>query len=384
MMLGSTTTFGLDLGTTGVRAVEVSCRGNRPVVEKWAAADFPADVEDWQAADTQEIGAFIGDLLASRGIRGRWVAHSVCGQGVTPQYFNFPQLMPEDVADAVRIEVEAGLPFRVEDAMISYILFPEMRPETNTADRLDLTQGSDRPLAEPGPEQPQRDAPNVRTHGLAIAADGEFVESRLSAIRRAKLEPFCVEADATSCVNAYLATSQAGANGGSTAIINIGKSYSNVAVIDGERTLLIRDIPVAGAQMTRAVAEVLSVPQEEAEALKRQHWAEGPSGNGALGERLPDVLERGARDLADRLQDTIQYWVGERLVPGLRRVLLTGGGSQVHGLAEFMSEAFSVPVERWSPLMDTSPEQSGERAPWEYRLSVAFGLALRKFPKGKS
>ena len=352
------------------------------MVEKWAAADFPAEVHDWQTADAREIGALAAGLLASRGIRAKWVAHSVCGESVAPQYFNFPQLMPEDVADAVRIEVEAGLPFRVEDALVSYLLFPEIRPEANKADGQDLALNPDGSVVEVGSER-KVEPGKTRTHGLAIAADGEFVESRIGAIRKAKLEPFCVEADATSCANAYLAASGRATNHNSTAILNIGHRYSNLALMGGKGTLLIRDIPVAGVQLTRTISEMLSIPQAEAEQLKRQHWEAGPSGAGALAKRMPEALERGMRDLLERLQDTIQYWVSEQLIPRLGRLLVTGGGSQVHGLPGFMSEAFGVPVERWSPLMDTTPEEAGQRAPWQYRLSVAFGLALRQFPRVK-
>jgi type IV pilus assembly protein PilM len=273
----------------------------------------------------------------------------VSGEAVAPQYFNFPQLLPEDVRDAVRIEVEAGLPFSVEDALVDYILFPEQRPA-------------------PG---------KVRTHGVAIAADGSLVENRLAAIRRANVQPFSVETDAAACANAYIATVDAVDADGAVAVLNIGHRYSNLALIGGATTLLMRDLPWAGKHLTEAIAEHLDIRLDEAQGMKHAHW-EGDAGTaGDLDGVLPEVLEKSGAELVERLRDTIQYWVGERLVPGMTKLLVTGGGSQVRLLPEFLGNALGVAAESWSPIAGDTPDNE----PMGYRLTVAFGLALRKFAR---
>src|SRR5208283_375679 len=102
MIFGNATTLGLDLGVTGVRAAEVAWQGGRPTLVRWAAADFPAEVTDWRTIDRP---ATIRQVLAQARMGGiKWAAHSISGESVALQYFNFPKLMPEDVAEAVRIE----------------------------------------------------------------------------------------------------------------------------------------------------------------------------------------------------------------------------------------------------------------------------------------
>lgn len=196
MVLGEIGTVGIDIGATGVRAVEFSSKEGRPTVGAWAAVDFEGEEHDWGTEDILPVSDTIRQLLAGRDFRGGVAAHAVSGKAVVPQYFNFPQLMPEDVEETVRIEVESSLPFRGEDALISYILFPDQRPASG----------------------------KVRTHGITIAADGKHVTSRTEAIRRAGLEPFCVETDATACANAFLATQEVSDEQGTTAILNVGHS----------------------------------------------------------------------------------------------------------------------------------------------------------------
>lgn len=370
MLFENAATIGIDLGTTGLRAVEIAMQDGKPVVQRWATVDFDGEINDWQAIDAAAIGQLLRSSLEKNGMRGYWASHSVVGDAVAPQYFSFPSLLSEDIAEAVRIEVEAGLPFRAEDALISYVLFPDHRLDTAPA-----------PADEPDtPATGEKtEAARVRTHGLALAADSGMVESRLAVIRLAGLETFCVEADSTACGNAFLATGNPDESDGTTAILNVGHRFSTLTLLH-QGTILIRDIPVGGQHVTNAIAESLSIKRQEAEELKRNHWDKGPSMADALEPRMDEILNACMRELTDRLQDTVQHWGSEQLIPLLSRVLLTGGGAQIRPLPQFLSRALGVPVEHWSPIPE-DPSRKGEAlAPWRYRMAVAFGLALRTFP----
>jgi type IV pilus assembly protein PilM len=366
MIFGNATTLGLDLGATGVRAAEVAWQGGRPILVRWAAEDFPAEVTDWRAVDQRAMAAVIRQtLLQARMDKIKWAAHSISGESVALQYFNFPKLMSEDVAEAVRIEAETALPFRADGALISYVLYPDQRSTSGKA----------------------------RSHGLAIAADGEFANTRMDILRGARLEPFCIETDATACCNAFLAThGLKNAGAGTTALVNIGHRRSNLAVLSSTGTLLIRDVPWGGVHFTKALSELMGASLEEAETAKRTEWDAGDgTGNPQPESRVQETVLSGTKELVNRLHDTIEYWVSEQLAVSLEHVFITGGGSQIRGLPEHLADSLAVPVERWSPLLDverrTSNAESGVRNPkseiykWTYRMSVAFGLALRRFGK---
>jgi type IV pilus assembly protein PilM len=364
MIFGNATTLGLDLGATGVRAAEVAWQGGRATLVRWAAADFPAEVTDWHETDRPAmVGAIRQMLLQGHMDKIKWAAHSVSGDAVALQYFNFPKLMSEDIAEAIRIEAETALPFRADSALLSYVLYPDQRAASGKA----------------------------RSHGLVIAADGPFVNMRMDVLREARLEPFCIETDATACCNAFLATHGLKNSGaGTTALVNIGHRRSNLAVLNNKGTLLIRDVPWGGAHFTKALSDLMGVPVEEAETAKRTDWNAGePAGNPQPENRVQETLRSGSKELVGRLRDTIEYWMSEQLAVSLERVFVTGGGSQIHGLPEYLADALAVPVERWSPLLEganrTANAESDVLNPkseihkWTYRMGVAFGLALRRF-----
>lgn len=349
------TSIGLDVGATGARAVEMSWRNGVPSLERAAAYNFDSPITDWANADQQRLAECILSVTQQKGMRGHWLAYAVGGPSVAPQYFNFPQLMPEDVPEAVRIEVESALPFRAETALIGYVLFPEQRQ----------AQGK------------------VRTHGLAIAADGPFMDSHMAPIRRAGMEAFSVETASTASVNALIS---ANALEGlpNVGVLNIGYRYSSLALVGGGGALLIRDVPWAGAHLTEEIGAKLGVPSEEAETLKRQHWEQAATatGTGSSGARsavpMAEILQEKGGDFVTRLRDTIEYWISEKLVSPLSRLFITGGGAQVPELPDFLGQALNVRVERWAPpLGQTMPGQ-------HYEMTVAYGLALKQFDARKS
>jgi len=127
----------------------------------------------------------------------------------------------------------------------------------------------------------------------------------------------------------------------------------------------------------------MAAPAEEAESVKRADWnARTATENAQPEARIQETIRAGAKEFVGRMRDTIEYWVSEQLAGSLGRVFITGGGSQVRGLPEYLADALAVPVERWSPLLDgESQDPKSEIHKWTYRMSVAFGLALRRFGK---
>ena len=366
MIFGNATTLGLDLGATGVRAAEVAWHGGRPILVRWAAADFPAEVTDWRGIDRPAVVALLREMLSqSRMDKIKWAAHSISGESVALQYFNFPKLMSEDVAEAVRIEAETALPFRAEGALISYVLYPDQRSATGKA----------------------------RSHGLAIAADGQFAKTRMDILREARLEPFCVETDATATCNAFLAThGLKNAGAGTTALVNIGHQRSNLAVLNSKGTLLIRDVPWGGIHFTKALSELCSAPVEEAESGKARGLGRGR-------------CRRKASAREARVQEAIRFRRQGVRRPPARHHRILGERAARRAASNTSSSPAAVPrsaaCRNFSPTRSPCPSSDGRRcwmpragprlptpatairnpnsSQWSYRMSVAFGLALRRF-----
>jgi len=102
--------------------------------------------------------------------------------------------------------------------------------------------------------------------------------------------------------------------------------------------------------------------------------------------RMIGALMREAAALGAMLDASLRYCRSQTGIEGLaiERVLITGGGSRLQGLTEFLARRMSLPVEQMGPptaLATAGPEAESMRASPEL-FSVAAGLALSRIEPG--
>lgn len=143
-------------------------------------------------------------------------------------------------------------------------------------------------------------------------------------------------------------------------VLDIGESHTALSICSGEQRFT-RTVPASGRLMTEALAKAFHVSHEEAE--KRKVGA-------STSPQKKDIVQamRGVwKDLLQEMQRTFQYFKSMVGAPLPAKLLLTGGGARMTGLAEFMRRhtrgctVETMPSEKWG----MGPE-----------FSTARGLAL--------
>ncbi len=166
-------------------------------------------------------------------------------------------------------------------------------------------------------------------------------------------------------------------------LVDIGGRITQWALFRGGRPVGSGAVPWGGAHLTADLAHGLRVSLQDAEQIKRQRGvvlrslvdetdthalfeeerpAETPGLLAAVLEpRLEEILSLVRADLRE-----------PRLLAGLGRVVLTGGGSRCRGTAALAEEVFGAAAEcRWAPAGVHGLDRLGE-AFW----GTALGLAL--------
>ncbi|MFN2415001.1 MAG: pilus assembly protein PilM, partial [Pyrinomonadaceae bacterium] len=163
------------------------------------------------------------------------------------------------------------------------------------------------------------------------------------------------------------------------ALLNVGASTMNINILRGVRSVFTRDVSVGGNQYTSLLQKELGLTYEQAEAVKRggappAHVQEGDI-QGAL-ESVSDMLALEISKTFDFYRATADDNDGS-----VQKILISGGGSKLKGLPEFLSDRFEMPVERLDPFREIrvdarrfDPEYMREVVP---EMAVAVGLALR-------
>ncbi|HYN95419.1 MAG TPA: type IV pilus assembly protein PilM [Pilimelia sp.] len=338
--MAAPTMIGLDIGTTSIRAVEISRAKDGLVLTNFAVEALPHGVvQAGVVVDADAVTATLKQMWATARLRCRKVV-----LGVT----NAQAIVREmSVANLPARELRASLPFQVRDSL-------PLPPERSVLDF-----------------HPLEDATGKETvRGLLIAAPKEAVLVAVRAVERAGLYVTRVDVASFALLRAA-ATPEAGVE----ALVDIGARTTTVVVHSDGVPLIVRTIPRGGAEITDQLVTRLSVPAEEAEAIKVRVGLRAEE-NAELAETIADAT----RPLISEVRSSFAYLDAGDRQKRVTRVVLSGGGALLQGLTETLHGQLGVPVTVANP---TARMQRAHRTPKHdelarsrSRAAVSIGLTL--------
>jgi type IV pilus assembly protein PilM len=337
---------GLDIGTSAVRAAELELDGAAPRLVAFGQVGLPPGaIEDGEVQDHSAVADAIVRLWENGGFTSRSVVVGIAGLRAITRELDLPWVPDDEIDSAVRFQSEEVIPFPPDKTLLSAQVLAE-----NTSD----------------------DGSRTR-RVLVAAAHRDLVDGVIDVVTRAGLEVQGVDLVSSALVRALVDRSQLGDQ--PEAIVSVGAGLSVVVVHLQGRPLFVRTIGTGGNTATAAISSGLDIPLVDAEAAKRH-----------LGELAPQAkaAERAVaaciRELAGEIRNSIQYFASLPDKAPISRVLLTGGGSMLHGLVDVLQVQIRIPVVRISPLsrldlsaVDLTPAQAALIDPV---LASPIGLAL--------
>jgi type IV pilus assembly protein PilM len=184
--------------------------------------------------------------------------------------------------------------------------------------------------------------------------------------------------DTFALQNCYEVNYQPGPNDVVT-LLNIGASTMNINIVKGNRSLFTRDITVGGSQFTDVLQRSLGISFQQAEAVKR-----GVADAANVEEKAIEPLMNNVMEMVTmEIQKTFDFYRATADDGGVtvQKILLSGGGSKLEGLAQQLSHSLELPVEILDPFRQIKvdarkfdPDYLSEIMP---EMAVAVGLALR-------
>jgi type IV pilus assembly protein PilM len=213
---------------------------------------------------------------------------------------------------------------------------------------------------------------------LVVAAQRTMVTTMVDAATQAKVEPVGVDLVPFALIRSVgqgdgLNLDESGMGG--EAIVDVGADVTNICVHERGVARFVRILPSGGRDVTRALADALSVTEEEAESLK---WGQPVEGAPSPAE-VQSIVDRRAGVLVDEIRSSLDFYRAQMPDSEVTRVLVTGGGSKLPGFVERLRDRMGGRVERGHPFgkvavqLQMDAETMAEAEPL---LAVAVGLAL--------
>jgi type IV pilus assembly protein PilM len=337
---------GLDIGTTAVRAAELSVRRGRVVLERLGQAGLPQGaVVDGEVADPPAVTAAIKALWRRARIGGKHVIVGVANPRVVVRLVDLPWMEPQELRRSLAYQAGEYLPIPVDEAELDYDVISEY--ENASGQRL------------------------LRV--LLVAAQKEMLAGHLKAVAAAGLRPVGIDLSPIALLRAL--GPAAGLAEGAEAVVDVGARITNMVIHDNGVVRFVRILLMGGDNTTATLERVLELDHETAERTKL-----AVSAGGHANPDAEDVVEQQLDALVEEVRGSLDFYRAQQDATPLVRVVVSGGGSLLGSLVERLQAAGSVPVERGHTLagvrvgrLGLSAEQLAELEP---RMAIPVGLAL--------
>jgi len=363
-----TNAVGLDIGSSGVRAIELSAsRKTMPLIVRSHEVTLPSGaVVRGEVVDADVVIDALKKLWAEGSFKSKKVVLGIGNEGVIVRELTIPKMPLKNIRES--------LPFHVQDM-----------PHAPFNDSLFDFYPTSEFLAERGPV----------IKGLLIAADKKGIVENVAVVERAGLMPIEFELTPFALNRVLIRRTDVI---GTVALIDIGGTTTSVTVsVDGEPAF-VRMISAGGHDATLALQEGLKIEVAEAETRKRSleyqinERRESEDDNLVaqatkcdcprclmsdefILDPLPnEILKNVTEELLAGLLSTVTYFNNSRNEDPIVQIILTGGGSHLSGLSRALSQITHLPVKSIDPFSTfTMPHR---RLPKNFRMDVAMSVAL--------
>ncbi|HXQ19187.1 MAG TPA: type IV pilus assembly protein PilM [Acidimicrobiales bacterium] len=338
--------IGLDIGSSAVRAVELSATDSaRPVIEAFGQVGLRTGaMEAGEIKDRGQVAVALRRLWQQGGFSNRQVHVGVAGLRAITREIDMPLLSPEELEHAVRFQADEVVPFPLELTALSSKVVAQINE----------------------PDAP----PKLRV--LVAAAHTQLIESLVETLEEADLEPVSIDLQTAALARALYDPRFGGAP---ETIASIGAGLTLVVVEQGGILQFVRTLDMGGETITNSVGGALDLPHADAEIVKRQL-----SYPGTHDPRAESAANAAVDELVSEIRNSIRFFSS---LPGrqpVSRILLTGAGCRAPGFFAKLQASAGVPVAMGSPLsrVDTTnlalpPEQAAEL---DAVVATPIGLAL--------
>src|SRR5436190_14536385 len=337
---------GVDIGSSSVKAVELQGKnGDFQLISLGYEGLQPDSIVDGQIMELNSVSNAIGSIFNEHKIKTTKVAAGVNGHSVIVKNIVLPQMTGEELQESFAWHAEEHIPFDISDVNLDYHV------TGSTPDAI---------------------------HVLLAACKRDKISNLKQAIQLAGKQPVVIDVDAFALQNCYELNYDP-QPGHVVALLNIGASTTNINILNGSRSVFTRDASFGGNQYTSLLQKELGMTFEQAEQVKRGK----PLPEGIENRDISSILETVSDILALEIQKTMDFYRAtvEDSDSAVEKILVSGGGSKLRGLIDFLSKQFEVPVEIFDPFKKIKvdargfdPEYMREIVP---EMAIAVGLALR-------
>lgn len=345
---------GIDIGSSFVKAVQLKKKGSKAILETYGelALGPMAGLEIGQATNlpAEKIVEAINSLFKEANITSRDIVFSIPLTATMLSVIRLPDVGQAKLDQVVPLEARKYIPMPISEVTLNWWVIPKMARQYIDPDKV-------------VDKNPQTDV-------LIAAIHNDIIAKYQTIAKSLKVNTAAFEVEIFSAIRSTM-----GHDNSLVMMMDVGATNTKVSMIE-EGIVRSSHLINSGSQdITLALSRAKGYDMLKAEELKRDFGLHGDPNDKAMADIIRLSVER---IFAEANRILLRYQEREHVKA--TKVILTGGGALLKGLADVIKLSFETEVIFGHPfgkveapavlepvLRDAGPE-----------FSVAIGLALKK------
>ncbi len=342
LLSGVSDFFGLDLGTTAIRIVEL--RGSGPVkqLSRYAYAPIDSKIALSDAgADQQKIVQALRDLIAQSHITSRNVAVGIPSNKVFTTVFDLDRLSPSDMERTIHFQADSLIPTPLAESKIDWAVLGDS-PKDKT-----------------------------KVEVLLTSVSNDYVERRLDMLESIGLNVIALEPDNLALARALVAPDATVPQ----MVLDIGYKSTDLVIVMNGAPRLTRAIPTGSEAIIHAATQNLGIDDKQAEQFIFKFGLSKDKLEGQIYQSIIGTIDI----IMTEVEKSIKFFQARYVGAKLDRVIVTGGASTLPEFPLYLANKFGVNVEIGNSWRNVSYSQDkqNELIAVSNSFGVATGLAGR-------
>ncbi|MBI2612329.1 type IV pilus assembly protein PilM [Candidatus Kaiserbacteria bacterium] len=354
--------LGIDIGTSSAKIVQLRASHGAAILETYgeiALGPYGGQPIGKAVKLTPEKTAeALIDLMKEANVTARSGGLSIPFSSSLISVLEFPKVDEGTLKRMVPIEARKYIPVPVSEVTLDWFVIPQDEVEKSAFDRIEGV-----------PQKPKGQ------EVLLVAIHNDAVSGFQTTVETAGIHIDYYEIEIFGAIRSSLSHGIA-----PVLVVDIGASTTKMYIVERGIVRLTHLISTGGQQMTETLARSLNWDFEKAERVKRERGLEDSSAYSAdENDRIKSALLSTLSRLFSEVNRVLLSY-GQRYNKNVSRVVLTGGGASLPGLAAQAKASLSADVALADPFARTEApaflaDVLREIGPG---FSVSVGLVLRK------
>lgn len=336
-------TFGLDIGTTSIKALSLKKSGSGFAVESMGIGPAPEkSIMSESDSDLQQLILAVKKVIDSSGTKQKEVNIALPEAQVFTKIIEMPQLSEKELAAALKYELEQYIPLPLDQVKTDWQILGSSNNQPTKATRI-----------------------------LLVAAPLTLIRRYESLVDRLGLISSTIETEMLAVQRALMPVVNSPAY---NMVVHMGGTSTDIAVMQNGEITMVFSVDKGGNAITRAISLDLGIDLKQAEEYKKAYGLSKDAFEGKIGKSLFPILE----SIVGDIRKTILLFREKNPEGQISQIILSGGAAQLPGIDIYFTNQLGLQVVQGNVFqiygIKNVPPQIASDA---LSFNTAIGLSLK-------